>query len=207
MDRLLLHCYQHSNNPSSFQPVSNFRLGSVQGIPQTITLPIQGWTVTQQLSGANIYIYRHLRVSRQYSQDRRNTRTLSSNGEIQTFHCHKPTETAISINAITTIPYATSMMDGQQVQLKPMQTSTFGSKGQGGEFYPQNVIDWNCSCLKKIYKCKSILVANGIHVINLFGFALKEAHSVVLWNSLNFCKAVRFSSCVSHTEEHKWVCN
>lgn len=128
------------------QTITLQTLNNVQGIPQTITIPIQGQTVGQQLSGANIFIQTPqgtLQAVQPGQAIYQNPVILgASNGGVQTVQIQglnvgtQQQQTATS-NAITTIPYATTI-GGQQVQISQVHPVTLGTKQQVVQQVTQN---------------------------------------------------------------------
>ncbi|PIK52532.1 putative transcription factor Sp3-like isoform X3 [Apostichopus japonicus] len=120
------------------QTITLQTLGNIQGVPQTITIPIQSQTVGQQLAGANIFIQtpQGLQAVQPGQALYQNPVFLGgNNGGVQTLQIQglnvagqQQQQTATS-NAITTVPYATTI-GGQQVQISQMQAATLGNKGQ-----------------------------------------------------------------------------
>lgn len=119
------------------QTITLQTLGNVQGIPQTITLPIQGQAIGQQLSGANIFIQtpQGLQAVQPGQALYQNPLILGANNggvqtlQIQGLNVASQQQQTATTNAITTIPYATTI-GGQQVQISQMQTTSLGNKGQ-----------------------------------------------------------------------------
>lgn len=128
------------------QTITLQTLGNVQGIPQTITLPIQGQAIGQQLSGANIFIQtpQGLQAVQPGQALYQNPLILGANNggvqtlQIQGLNVASQQQQTATTNAITTIPYATTI-GGQQVQISQMQTTSLGNKGQVGEFTPKRM--------------------------------------------------------------------
>lgn len=119
-------------------------LNNVQGIPQIITLPMQGQTIGQQLSGTNIFLQtpQGLQTVQPGQALYQNPLTMGSNNggaqtlQIQPLNIFESRQQQTSTtNAIATVPCARTT--GEQLE----QTSTLASKGQSGEFNPQNVFD------------------------------------------------------------------
>lgn len=124
------------------QTITLQTVGNVHGIPQTITLPIQGQTIGQQLFGPNIFIQTpQLFQTVQPGLAHQNPPILlTNNGGVQISQMQGLNNTSqegriANTNAIKTIPNATTIGGHHTEKISEMDSETLDNKEQvTGEF-------------------------------------------------------------------------